>query len=70
MVFASNAIFSCFLLVFLLMKIYFLIPAVIAQIFVPTTELPTPAGTPTNEGNAKIETQRLTAETKTRTCSK
>ena len=52
-------LFSSF---FLRIDLYFLIPAVIAQIFNPTAELP---GTPTNEANAEIETQSLTTETKT-----
>ena len=34
----------------------------IAHIFYPTAELVKPAGTPTNEANAEIETQSLTAE--------
>ena len=40
--------------------------AVNAQIFNPTAELVIPTETPTNEANAEIETQPLTAETKTR----
>ena len=31
----------------------------IAQIFIPSSELPMPTGTPTNESNAEIETQPL-----------
>ena len=34
-------------------------PAVIAQIFIHTTELLTPTGTQANEANAEIETQQL-----------
>ena len=40
----------------------------IAQIFNPTAELATPRGTPTNEAIAKMETQPLKGETKTK-CS-
>ena len=40
----------------------------IAQIFIPTAELVMPIGTATNETNAEIETQPLTAETKIRKC--
>ena len=40
----------------------------IAQIFIPTAKLEIPTGTPTNEANAEIETQPLTAETKARKC--
>ena len=53
-----------------LIDLYFLIPAVNAQIFNPTTELAIPTRTPTNDANAEIEIQPLTAETKTRKCSK
>ena len=42
----------------------FLIPAVIVQIFNPTTELAIPTGKPTNEANAETKTQPLTVETK------
>ena len=45
---------------------YFLIPAMIAQIFIHTAELVIPTGTPTNEANAEIETQPVTVETKIR----
>ena len=38
---------------------HFLIPAMIAQIFIPTSELVMPAGTQTNDANAEIETQRV-----------
>ena len=55
---------------FLIIDLYLLIPAVIAQIFNPTANLTTPIGPPTNEANAEIETQPLTAEMKARKCSK
>ena len=45
---------------------YFLIPAVITQIFIVAAELVIPAGIPTNEANAEIETQPVTAEMKRR----
>ena len=64
--FASNTISLCFFLIFLIFDLYILISAVIAQIFIPTTELAIPTGTPTNEVNAEIETQPLTAEMKIR----
>ena len=59
-----------FFLFFLMIGLYFRIPAMIAQIFNPTTELAIPTGTPANEGNAEIEKQPLTAETKTNISSK
>ena len=65
LVFANNTI-----PLFLIIYLYFLIPAVIAHIFNPTAELAILIGTPTNEANADIDTQPLTAETKTRKCSK
>ena len=36
----------------------------VAQMFNPTAELIIPTGTQTNEANAEIETQPVTAETK------
>ena len=41
-----------------------LLPAVIAQIFIPTPELVMPTGTQTNKANVKMETQPVTVETK------
>ena len=42
--------------------LYFLIPAIIAQMFISTEELVIPTGTQTNEANAEIETQPVIAE--------
>ena len=39
--------------------IYFLIPAINAQIFIPSAKLEILTETPTNEPNAEIETQPL-----------
>ena len=64
--FPNNTILSCFFFFFLISDIYFLIPAMIAQIFIHTAELVIPTGTPTNEANAEIETQPVTVETKIR----
>ena len=50
---------------FLIIGFYFLIPAVIAQIFIPAAELAIPTGTQTNEANAETETQQATVEDKT-----
>ena len=41
-----------------------------AQSFNPNAELVMPTGIPTDEANAEIKTQPLTAEMKTRKCSK
>ena len=51
-------------------NLYFLILAMTAQVFISTAELAIPTGTPTNEANTKIKTHPVTAETKTRKCSK
>ena len=55
---------------FLIIDLYFLILTVFVQNFIHTEELPIYTGTPTNEGNAKIETKPLTAEIKTEKRSK
>ena len=47
------------LLYFFIIDFYFLIPAVIAQSFIPTAEPVMPSGTQTNEANAKTKTQLL-----------
>ena len=45
----------------MIIDLYFLILAVIAQIFIPIAELTIPVGTQANEANAEIETQPLIA---------
>ena len=66
LVFANNTVLSNFFLFFLITDLYYLIPAVIAQIFNPTAELAIPTGTPTNEANPETESQTLTGERKIR----
>ena len=61
-VFASNTSLSCFFLFFLVIDLYFLIPAVIPQIIIPTAKLSIPTLTPTDEAKAEVETQPLTAK--------
>ena len=61
--FANNAILSGVFFFFLIIDLYFLIPALIPQIFVPTAELVIPAGMVTNEANAEIEMEPATVET-------
>ena len=56
--FPSDANLSCFFLFLLIID--FLIPAVIAQIPVPTAELAIPTGITVNEANAEITTKPLT----------
>ena len=57
------------LLLFFIIDLYFLIPAVIAQIFIPTAELVILTGIATNKANAEIETQPVTVEGKISKCS-
>ena len=53
-----------------MIDLYFLISAVIAQIFNPTAEPAMLTGILTNETNAEIETHPLTEKTKVRKCLK
>ena len=52
---ANNTILSCFLSFFLIIDLYFLIPAVIAQIFNPIVELLIHIRIPTKEAKAEIQ---------------
>ena len=58
--FASNTILSCVVFFFLIIDLYFLIPAVIAQIFHKIAELVIPTGIPTKEANIEMETRPVT----------
>ena len=51
------------------MDLYFLIPAVITQIFHPTAEFTIPTGAPTKEAKSEMETHSVTVETKIIKCS-
>ena len=57
-----------FLLFFLIINLYFLIPAVIAQIFTPVAESVIPIEIPSKEAKAAIETHSVTAEAQVRKC--
>ena len=46
--FSNNTILSCFFFFFFIIGLYSLIPTVIAEISIPTTELVIPTGTQTN----------------------
>ena len=61
-------ILSCFFFFFLIIGLYFLIPAVIAQIFNLIEELVIPLGIPIKEGRAEIEIYRVIEEAKIRKC--
>ena len=67
--FDNNTILSCFFLFFLIIDLYFLIPAVIAQIFNLIGQLTTPLGTPNKEANTEIEIHPVIVEVKIRECS-
>ena len=57
-VFPSNIILACFFFFLFITDFYFIISAVIAQIFNPIAELVIPTGIATNEVNAEIETNQ------------
>ena len=67
--FHNSTILSCFFLFFFIIDLYFLILAVIAQIFNPTAELLLPAKTQTNKANAETETHLVIVESKISSCS-
>ena len=60
--FANCTILSCFFFFFLIIDLYFLIPAVITQIFNPIAELVIPYGIPTKEAKAEMETYPVSVE--------
>ena len=60
--FANNTILSCIFFFLLIIDLYFLIPAAIAQIFNPITELVIPIGIPSKEAKAEIEIHPVIAE--------
>ena len=61
-------ILPCFFFFFLIIDLYFLIPAIIAQIFNPIAELAIPIGTTSKEAKAEIEIDPVIAEAKIRNC--
>ena len=67
--FANNIILSCFFFFFLIIDLYFLIPAVIKQIFNPTAELVIPIGIPIKEVKAEMEVLPVAIEIKISKCS-
>ena len=60
--FANTTILSCFFFVFLIIDLYFLIPAVITQIFNLNVELVISIGIPTKEAKAEMETHPVVVE--------
>ena len=55
-------IYHAFFFFFLIIDLYFLIPAVVTQIFNPIAELVIPIGIPTKEVKTEMETHPVTAE--------
>ena len=60
--FPSNNVLSWFFLFFLIIDLYFLIPAVIKQIFYPIAELVIAIRIPTKEAKAGMETHPVILE--------
>ena len=67
--FANNTVLSCFFFFFLIIDLYFLIPAVIAQIFNSFAELVIPIGIPIKEAKTEIEIHSVIEEATIRKCS-
>ena len=57
-----------FFFFFFIAELYFLIPAVILQMFIHTAELVIPIGTQSNEADAEIQTQPGTLEARISKC--
>ena len=67
---ANNTLSSTYTLItFLIIGLYLLIPAAIAQMFNPTAELLIPIGIPTKEAKAEIEIHPVIVDTKIGKCS-
>ena len=60
--FANNTILSCFVFFFFIIDLYFLIPAVITQIFNQFAELLIRIGIPTKEAKADMEMHPVIVE--------
>ena len=62
-------IYHAFFFFFLIIDLYFLIPAVVTQIFNPIAELVIPIRIPTKEVKTEMETHPVTAEISISKCS-
>ena len=69
LLFAHKTFLSCFFFFFLIIGLYVLIPANIAQIFIHRAELVIPTEILTEESKSEIETLKVSAETKMSKCS-
>ena len=67
--FANNTNLSCLFFFFLIIDLYFLIPAAIAEHFNPAAELVIPIEIPRKEAKAEIEIHAVIVEVKIRKCS-
>ena len=67
--FVKNAIFKYLFFFFVIIYLYFLILAVITQVFNPVVELVILIEIPTKEAEAEIETHPVLVETKISKCS-
>ena len=67
--FANSTILSCFFFFLLIINLYFLIPAVIAQNFNPIAELVNPIGIPSKDAKVETEIHLVIAEAKKGKCS-
>ena len=66
---ANIIILLCFFFFFLIIDLYFLVAAVISQLFNPNAELAIPIGILTKEAKVAIETHTVIAEGQVRKCS-
>ena len=64
--FAYKTILSCFFIFSLIIDLYFLIPAAIAQSFNPIAKLVVPVGIPSKEAKAEIEIHPAIVQAKIR----
>ena len=60
--FPNNTVLSCFFIFFLIIDLYFLIPALIAQIFSSIAQLLIRIGIPNKEAKAEMETHPVIVE--------
>ena len=60
--FANNTSLSCLFFFFLVIDLYFFIPAVVTQIFNPIAELVIPIGIPTKEAKIEMKTHAVIVE--------
>ena len=67
--FASTTTLPCFFSFFLIIDLYFLIPAAIAQIFNSITKLVIPIGISSKEAKEEIEIHPVITEARIRKCS-